>query len=50
MLQVCISTLAICNLPLLSCLEFIDEGFRNQNWVLKFCLLYSEMMFGKVFD
>lgn len=48
-LQVCISMLVMCNLALLFCLEFIDGRFCNQNWVLRFCLLYPEKIFGKVF-
>lgn len=48
-LQVCISMLVMCNLALLSCLEFIDGRFYNQNCVLMFCLLYPEKRFGKVF-
>lgn len=49
-LHVCISTLAFCILALFSCLEFIDERFSNQNWLLKFYLLYSEKIFDKEFD
>jgi len=45
-LQACISMLVMCNLALLSCLEFIDGMFCNQ---LRFCLLCPEKIFGKVF-
>lgn len=48
-LQVYISVLMSCNLALLSCLEFIDGRVCNQNWVLRFCLLYPEKRFLKVF-